>query len=263
MTFFKDFSKGIKAYSKASKFLIHHKLTWFFIFPILLNILLFILGYASTVSLSSKAIAELNSWISIETWEFWGSGVLYDVIFFLINILIRLLFISIFAFIGGYFVLILLSPIYAILSEKVEQKLTGNEYPFSIKQFAKDVWRGILLALRNLGLEIIITIGLFALSFVPVVGLVSGPLLFLVTAYFYGFSFMDYTMERQNLNLNQSINFAKTNKGLTVGNGTIFSAILLIPYIGVLISGFVSIIAITAATISTIELMIDNKQKLQ
>ena len=47
-----------------------------------------------------------------------------------------------------------MSPVFAILSEKVESILTGNEYPFNIHQFLSDIWRGVKLAIRNFAIEI-------------------------------------------------------------------------------------------------------------
>ncbi len=260
MTILKGIKTGLKSYSRALTFIKKHRLSWYFLFPIIFNILLFAIGYASTVSLSSKIYAELNQFINIDHWEFWGSGVLSSIIYFFLHIIFRLLFISVYAFVGGYIVLIFLSPVFAFLSEKVESILTGHDYPFNLKQFFRDIRRGILLALRNMALEIIITIILFLLSFIPMVGLFTGPALFFVTAYFYGFSFMDYSLERQKMNLHNSVVFVKRNKGVAIGNGAIFSLILIIPYIGVLISSFISIISVVAATISTLELITHNNE---
>ncbi len=259
MTIFKGIKTGLQSYSRAITFIKKHGLSWYFLFPIIFNILLFAIGYASTASLSSNIYNQLSQMINIDHWEFWGSGVISGIIYFFLHIIFRLLFISIYAFVGGYIVLIFLSPVFAFLSEKVEAILTGHSYPFNGKQFAKDIWRGILLALRNMGLEILITIILFVLSFIPLVGLFTGPALFFVTAYFYGFSFMDYSLERQKMNLHSSIVFVKRNKGIAIGNGAVFSAILIIPYIGVLISSFISIISVVSATISTMELIANNE----
>ncbi|GAF05727.1 EI24 domain-containing protein [Saccharicrinis fermentans] len=256
MTFKKGFTLGIKSYSRAFVFIRKHRLTWYLLFPLLLNILLLVIGYTSTVNLSTRWFVYVTDWINMDSWEFWGSGFLSSVVEFFMFIMVRIMFFLMFAYIGGYLVIILLSPVYAFLSEKVESILTGEDFPFEFQQFLKDIWRGIRLALRNLAIELILTVVLFVLSFVPVVGFFTGITLFFVSAYFYGFSFIDYSLERKKMNITESVSFVKTNKGLALGNGTIFSLALLIPFLGVLISSFVSIISVTAATIATTEAMI-------
>jgi len=259
MTFRKGFTLGLKSYSKAFAFLKKHRLTWYFLFPLLLNIVLFTLGYTSTINLSNKWFVYLTDWINMDAWEFWGSGFLSSTIELFMFFIVRILFFLFFAYIGGYIVIIFLSPVFAILSEKVESIITGNKYPFYFKQFIKDIWRGVRLALRNLTIELFLTLILFLLSFIPLLGLLTGITLFFISAYFYGFSFIDYSLERKKLDITQSIAYVKTHKGLAIGNGTIFSLVLMIPFIGVLLSGFVSIVSVTAATISTTQAMVENE----
>jgi len=62
------------------------------------------------------------------------------------------------------------------------------------------------------------------------------------------------------MDIKHSVAFVKENKGLAIGNGTIFSLVLMIPFIGVILSGFISIISIVAATIGTTELIVKNKE---
>ncbi|MGQ1787769.1 MULTISPECIES: EI24 domain-containing protein [unclassified Saccharicrinis] len=257
MTFKKGFALGINSYSRAFNFLKKNRLTWYFLFPLLLNIVLFILGYTSTMNLSTRWFVYVTDWIKMDSWEFWGSGFLSSTIEFVMFIVIRIMFFLMFAFIGGYIVIILLSPVFAFLSEKVESILTGEDFPFNFNQLIKDIWRGVRLALRNLGVELLLTVALFTLSFVPIVGFFTGLTLFFISAYFYGFSFIDFSLERKRMDITESVAFVQKNKGLVIGNGTIFSLVLLIPFIGVLISSFVSIVSVTAATISITESMIN------
>ncbi len=256
MSFIKGFKLGVNSYSRAFYFIRKHKLSWYFLFPAILNIVLFTLGYQSIVALGSSLSEHITVWLNFDAWNFWGAGFLASTLLFFLHFILRLLFIIVFAYVGGYIIIILMSPVYAYLSEKVENILTGNEYPFHFNQFIKDIWRGIKLATRNFLIEILFTILLFIISFIPVIGLFTSIILFAITAYFYGFSFIDFSLERKQLNIKESIAFVKTNKGLAIGNGFIFSITLLIPYFGVLLSGFVSIIALVAATIATTETLI-------
>ncbi|MCW3804941.1 EI24 domain-containing protein [Plebeiibacterium marinum] len=253
MTFFQGLQLGFNSYSKAINFIKKHKLGCFFIFPLLLNIILFSLGYASTVSLSTKCFVYLTDWVNMDSWDFWGSNFISSVLFVFMNIVIRLLFVIIFAYIGGYIVIMLLSPVFAYLSETVEKIITGNEFPFDFKQFLKDIWRGIRLATRNFLIEMMFTILFLIIGFIPIVGLFSSLALFAISSYFYGFSFIDFSLERKKADIKESIAFVKTHKGLAIGTGSVFGIVLMIPYIGVLLSGFISIISIVASTIATTE----------
>ena len=49
-------------------------------------------------------------------------------------------------------------------------------------------------------------------------------------------------------------NYVSMNGGMAIGNGAIFSLTLAIPYIGVLLAGFISIISVVAATLAVHEL---------
>ena len=71
---------------------------------------------------------------------------------------------------GKYIVLILMSPIMAMLSEKTETILTGKKYPFTLKQFFRDIVRGIGIAFRNLFFQLLILLASCFLIWIPVIG---------------------------------------------------------------------------------------------
>ncbi len=150
-----------------------------------------------------------------------------------------------------YIVLIILSPLFAILSEKVESIISGRKFPFSFNQLIKDIIRGCIIAIRNLIIELCLII-LFTL-----VGLFAGPLavfvvpiLWIISAYFYGFSMMDYTSERHKLSISQSIQFVRNNRYIAIGNGSMYSLLDMIPVVGLCIA---PINAVVGATLSILE----------
>lgn len=189
--------------------------------------------------------------------EFWGSDFLEGFLEWFITIAFTILFFFVFAYFGGYIVLIVMSPILAYLSEKTEKIVSGNDYPFDLQQMMRDVVRGIMIAFRNLAIELGFMLGLFALSYFPVIGWILGffgaVILFFISSYFYGFSFMDYSMERKRFNVKQSVRLIRKRKGVAVANGTIFSLALLIPLCGVSVAGFFAIVASVAASLAMIE----------
>ena len=252
--FFKDLGKGFSDYGPALSFIFKHQLAWFFLVPVFLNILLFAGGFAAISSLSDYLQALALKAVSLDDATFFGAQVLSWLLAGTVWIILKIAFFFIFAYTGGYVIIILMSPVLAYLSEKTEKILTEKVYPFDIQQLMRDIVRGVLIALRNLFYQLLIIFGIFILGVIPLVGwlvsLVSPFILFFVASYFYGFSFTDYVNERQRLNVKQSVSFMKKNRGVISGNGMPFSLILMVPFFGLTLSGFVAIVAVVASVIS-------------
>ena len=79
-----------------------------------------------------------------------------------------------------------------------------------------------------------------------------------VTSYFYGFSFMDFSNERNRLSIKESVNFIRKKCGIAIGIGLVFYCCLLIPIIGSFLASLLSIISLTAATLSVEEMNINS-----
>lgn len=271
---FKNYGLALSKYGDAFAFLFRHNLYWYFIFPLLFNVLLWYGGAIVIDSIFNTFNAWFVSIIGYNEWTFWGSSFFAGSISFIIKIIFKLAFFILYAFLGGYVILILMSPILAILSEKTEKIATGATYNINMVQFIKDVVRGVLIAVRNMFLEIgiyilvllstasislvLLFIPIFGTVLIPVVSFIGTIYMFFVSSYFYGFSYMDYTSERRKLKLGDSILFIKNNKGIAMGNGSVFAFATLLPWCGNFFSSFFSIISVVAATLTIIEL--DKKQ---
>lgn len=241
---------GFSAYKKALEIIFFHGLWWYFAFPFLLNLILFFAGFSFAASLVKPAQQWFIESTGLETADFFLSKYLQGFVLFFIMILIKVFFFFVFAMFGGYITLILLSPVLAVLSERTEKILTGKIYRFNFRQFIKDILRSVVFSFRNMFFQTTISILIFIISFTPVIGLVSPFAFFIVSAYFYGFSFMDYSLERKKISVQNSTNFILNNKGLAISTGTVFSLLLLVPYIGFFVAGFAAIISTVAATIT-------------
>ena len=259
MDVFKNFGIGLSAYGKAINMIFSKGLWWFFIFPIALNILFFVAGMFGIGSLSEWIENWLTALVTIDEESLNGisflepiSGYLSGFIGSLVWVVLKFAFLFVFATIGGYIVIIFLSPVFAILSEKTDEILTGNKYPFNGDQVMRDVVRGVLIALRNLLIELSYLVIIFVLSFfIPVLGGIIGSIiLFFIASYFYGFAFIDYNSERRRLSVKQSIQFIRSNRGMAIANGMVFSLFMLIPFCGTTLAGFAAIVSVVAATIA-------------
>lgn len=258
--FFKEFGTGLSAYGKAVEIIFSKGLWWFFLFPVLLNVLLFFGGFAAVDYLTELTKNWVFGLINNENATYFGAAYVQGFLSGFIWVVLKILFFFIFAYIGGFIVIVLMSPVFSILSEKTEAILTGKSYPFDADQLMRDIARGVLIATRNLFIELGYIVSVFVLSFIPIIGQLGAIFLFFVSAYFYGFSFMDYTIERQKYSVKQSVQFIRQHKGIAVANGVLFSLFMLIPFCGVTLAGFVSIISVVAATISTQKVLLEEKK---
>ncbi|MES2568159.1 MAG: EI24 domain-containing protein [Bacteroidota bacterium] len=162
-----------------------------------------------------------------------------------------------FWFISGTFVkyitLIFLSPLFALLSESVEEKLDGNKFPFKTSQFLKDIGRGILMSIRNMLLEYFFIALCFILTIIfPPVAFITAPFLVLASWYFLGFTMFDYNFERHKMSVLQSIRKARQHTGMICGIGMIYSLFMLLPvFIGLM---FGPVLAIVGATVCFLQI---------
>ena len=253
---FQAFKLGFKGYGRALNFLFKNKLAYFFFFPLLFNLLLFILGIQA-VDYFSENINDylLDLFFKENTISGWWSRFLNGFIYWTIWIVSKIIFVFIYAIIGGYLTLILLSPVFTFLSEKTAEIITGKKNKFSLIQFLKDLLRAILIALRNMVLQLCYSVLLFLISMIPIFGWIISLLgSFLISSYFYGFAFMDYANERNKLTIKESVLYVRKNKGFAIGVGGIFSLCFFIPIIGGILASFLAIICVVNATLGVEEI---------
>jgi CysZ protein len=156
-------------------------------------------------------------------------------------VIIMLFYFSLFK----YLWLIIGSPVFAYLSEKTESIIEGRDFPFSIKQLTSDIIRGIKISLRNALWQTVYVIFITLMSLLPVIGW-PAPILSLFTeCYYYGFSMLDYSMERHKRSVSESIYFIGQHKGLAIGNGMVFYLMHLLPIIGWILAPAYAVVAAT------------------
>lgn len=235
---------GIKAYAGTFQLISKLKLWKYFGVPMLISILV-----ATSIILSAYALADnFGFYISkLWVWE-WGKDT-----FFLISEILSGVLILVLGFIlYKHIVMALSAPFMSPVSEKIEAHLLGyqrNQHRDT--SFSQQLWRGIRINVRNLLLELLLTIPIILIGFIPIVGIASTILLFLVQAYYAGFGNMDYTLER-HFKYDESIKFVKQHRGLAIGNGIVFMLFLLIPIVGIIL---VLPLSVTAASTETVKLL--------
>ncbi len=256
---FQEFYIALNSYGKGVRLLFHPKIRRFLLIPIVFNIFLLWGGYSLLGSIVDNISDSFFQLINIESWNFWGSEYFDDFFIGLLHLLFKVLFFIIMVFYGGFLVIVLMSPFFSMISERIEEVTTQKSYPFSYEKLFKDIWRGIRITVRNSLLQLVFSIGVFLLGFVPVIGILSPVLLFIVTAFFYGFSFMDFAMERRYPTIKESVGFMRKHRIAAFVNGSVFALSILLPLCNLFLAAFVAIWAVVAGTLTILKIEERNK----
>lgn len=245
---FKDLLIGTRTYMDAHVLIREHKLWGFVVIPGIVNLMLFTVTIAIGWEYSDRIteiILEAIGWGDKDDSDL---GVLNTIIQWFFMILFRLIFIIFYLSLYKYIVLIIMSPVLAILSDKANEILSGEKSVFNLKQFITDVVRGITIAIRNLFTELIILFLLFIFfTAIPVIGWISPILMFTVEFFFYGFSMIDYTNERKKLSVKQSSSYIYKHKGVAIANGAMFYLMLMVPVVGLMVAPAYGVVAAAIA----------------
>ncbi len=246
MSLLEEIAMSIRHYSDAMKLIRRHNM-----YPLLfVSFFLFLILLALCVAAIYAGNAVLIDWILnlklIQQWHHFFNNQKWIVWLFKLGIHIStfFLFISFYKFVF----LAVASPLYAYIAEKSAEKYKGITFPFHFGQFIKDIIHGIRISIRNLFKQLLLTLLLFILSFIPLIGLVFSFFIILLDAYYYGFAMIDYSCERDKKTVRESVQFIHQHRGVALGNGLIFYACMVVlPVIGVI---FIAPISAIAATIS-------------
>jgi CysZ protein len=246
----KEIVIAIQSYGKAHRFIQQHKLWKWIIIPGIIYALLFGVSMYFFGKTATGVIEYLTNATGMREWiqKLQSSflGFLFTVAGIILWMILMFFYFSLFKYIW----LILGSPIFAYLSEKTESIIEGKDYPFSLKQLVKDASRGVRLALRNTLWQTVYTVSILILSFIPLIGWATPILALFIECYYYGFSMLDYSFERNKLTMQQGIEFTGRHKGLAIGNGIVFYLMHGFLFIGWI---FAPAYAVIAATISIID----------
>lgn len=212
MRFIKNLFIGYRAYIKAFRLIIDYKLYFYIIFPAILMLGIYQVGFMIHLHEPKATATSMNG-----------------IIWYLIKLMAEILIATTLMRFAKYLVVILLSPLFSKISEKVEFILTGNRYRFNFNQLVNDVKRGFRIGIRNMMWEVFFFTVVFLVGTVGWGDFALSPvrhILFFISFYYYGFSFMDYIHERLKMNLQESIRLARENRGIALSIGSVYSVMI-------------------------------------
>mgnify|MGYP000246339024 CR=1 FL=1 len=236
---------AVRAYFEAHRFIKKHKLWKWILIPGILYALLFVIGMHYFSETSSNFIEWLSLKTGLKTWLDKINSSFLGFLFTMGSLLLWLILLLFYFSLFKYLFLIVGSPLFAYLSEKTEAIIEGKDLPFNTTQFFKDIIRGIKLSARNSLWQTVYTISILVLSLIPIFGWLTPALAVIIECYFYGFSMLDYSMERHKKSPAESIYYVSSHKGLAIGNGLVFYIMHLLPIIGWILAPAYAVVAAT------------------
>ncbi|MFN2437846.1 MAG: EI24 domain-containing protein [Chitinophagaceae bacterium] len=241
----KEIIIAIQSYFEAHQFISKHRLWKWIVIPGIIYSLFFIVGMYFFWQSSEDAVLYLSRQTGLQTWLQRQRSEWLSFLFLVIAVILRLIFLFFYFSLFKYLFLIIGSPVFAYLSEKTASILEGKEFPFTFSQLMKDAWRGSKLALRNTLWQTVYLFSLMLFSLIPVFGWISPVIAVSIECFYYGFSMLDYSCERNKLSPGQSIDFINRHRGLAIGNGFIFYLLHFVILVGWVLAPSYAVVAAT------------------
>lgn len=149
-------------------------------------------------------------------------------------------------FIYQFVILTILSPVYCLLSEKVDNELSGAGFNGGITRILTDFIRMIFIVVISTFLYFTVMGAWWIISWFIGIDLLDQIMNLLIGAFFLGFSFYDYSLERYQIGTWKSWMFSFENMSYMFITGLIFNLLFYIPLLGVIVSPFLATIISTA-----------------
>ena len=268
MSHISNFFRGVGFFFGSLKIIFNDGLWHFLFYPVMLRVLLILLIAFGIMNLTDVLEDTLNNFLQLKHIPenghpfSWLKNLLHPSASWLAWIISKITGIMIIWFLSTlnkYIVLILISPILALASEATEEKITGKKFTFSFGQLMKDIFRGMVIAIRNMSIEYLLFFSGFLLLLIPAAGAILFGIyqLFLLFAswYFFGFSISDYSCERHRFSIRESIRFNWKNRGLITGIGFCYWIFISVPFLGDWIGfSFAPIMGAVGSTMAFLEL---------
>ena len=225
----KEIIIAIQSYGQAHRFISRHRLWKWILIPGLIYTILFVVGIYFFWISSNSAIEFLLLKTGVKNWLDRMHDSWLNWFFIMGQVILRLVLLL--------FYFSLFKYLFLIIEEK--------EFPFSFRQLLIDMVRATRIALRNMLWQTVYVISILILSLIPLIGWATPVLSLFTECYYFGFSMLDYSSERNKLSAQQSIEFIGRHKGLAIGNGMVFYIMHLIPIVGWVLAPSYAVIAAT------------------
>ncbi len=243
----KELFRGIGAYVEANRVIVKHSLWRYVAIPGILSLCYMLL----LIVMGVIHFAELSGYVN----QHWiPDAIRSQAVIAITTLLLWLLLLLVGYITYKHIILIVISPFLSYLSEIVETSVYNQPAPdFTLKNFIRDLLRGMVINIRNLMMTLILSFMSWLLVFIPIVGVpLSGVLILLIQFFYNGFSLTDYTLERKRYSVKESVRFVHGNRARVIGVGMGFMLLVTIPVIGWFAAPAYGTVAATLAALEKI-----------
>jgi CysZ protein len=208
------------------KLVLSPSLRLFVLLPLAINLVLFVgLIYLAGHQFSlwvDTLMPSLPDWLSFLSYILWPIFVVLVVlmVFFTFTMLAN----------------VIAAPFNGFLAEKVEVVVRGtDDFPtFSWGELIAMIPRTLSREMRKLGYFLPRAIGLFILSFIPVVNIIAAPLWLLFGVWMMAIQYIDYPADNHKLGWNEMLAWLRQKRWQSMSFGGIVYLVLLIPVVNIL-----------------------------
>jgi CysZ protein len=229
-----DVTSGSQALAQGFRLLNKPGIRIYVAMPLLINLLLFggliWYGVSSFNQLVEEMMSSVPEFLDFLKWLIW-------------------LFFSLLATVTVFFAFtpvanIVAAPFNALMSEKIEESLTGVAVS-SDTSFAQMAFDSITSQMRKLVYILLWTLGLFLFSLIPVINLIAPVLWVMFGSWLLSLEYLDYPMGNHDITFSEQKSRLKQRRGLSLGFGGAVMIMTSIP----IINFFTMPVAVAGATV--------------
>lgn len=217
-------SSGFHYFLYGWKLLAQRRFLPFIVLPIVINTLVML-------SLIWFFFTHIGEWLDalLPSWLEWFSVILIPLIFLMLLTLFYFAFTTLANFIAA--------PFNALLAEKVEQQLTGEQLTeMSMAEMWQDLPRMLNREWKKMLYSIPRLLILFLLGFVPVLGQTVVPLLaFVFSAWLLAIQYCDYPFDNHKISFARMRNALSEKRMMNFTFGSLVSLFTMIPFVNLVV----------------------------
>ncbi len=238
-----ELGRGLGDVRRGFAFLNKHPRLWGWVAaPAAVTLVLLVAMVVAVMRIADSIVGRVTSWLP-DAIAGVGSWVIWAIVLVALVIGGLLIFVSVAGIVAG--------PFNELLSEAVEEKVTGKTGPpFSFAAFVSSAVRGIGHGIKRVVVAILAALMLFALGFIPVVGTIAAILLGgYFTARGAAYDCYDAVLSRRDMPYDTKTAYLAARRGRTFGLGAGVAGMLIVPVVNLLALG----VGATGATLAVLD----------
>jgi CysZ protein len=220
----------------------------FFIPGIVISLFYWVVIYYTTTIEAPDLIPDSGiSWIDTATgWIDTGASYVVGGFMWLFTFILDQVYI--------FIIITALSPFNTALAEKFDGSLTGFKVEFNLVRFINDFIRMVFVVILAIVLEFTFIAIYWVISWILGLDEVDPYIYNMMAAFFFGFSFYDFALERYEVGVFGSLGYAFSKPLSMMLTGGLFMLIYHIPYVGIPLA------PVLAVMISTVVYLYNEKK---